>query len=58
MTEPCFRKKESNPPVCGVHNAILVAKMVSIDANLAGLGLVSCMICPTSLTVVRETRKT
>jgi hypothetical protein len=57
MREPCFRKRESNPPVCGVHEAILVAKVVSIDANLAGLGLVACMICPISLTVVRETRR-
>jgi hypothetical protein len=33
MTEPCFRKKDSDPPVCGVHHAILLQKMVSIDAN-------------------------
>ena len=23
MREPCFRKKESDPPVCGVHDAVL-----------------------------------
>jgi hypothetical protein len=54
MTEPCFRKRESKPPVCGVHDAILVEKLVSIDANLPTLGMISCLICPTSKSVVRE----
>ncbi len=58
MAEPCFRKSDSDPPMCGVHLTILVRKDVSIDANYAGLGTVSCLICPTSQAVVRETRKT
>jgi hypothetical protein len=24
MSEPCFIEKDSNPPVCGVHNVKLV----------------------------------
>jgi len=58
MTEPCFRKKESNPPMCGVHEAILLHKMVSIDSNHSELGMIACLICPASHAVVRETRKT
>jgi hypothetical protein len=57
MTEPCFRETESEPAVCGVHHAILLHKMVSIDSNHAGLGTIACMICPTSHAVVRETKK-
>lgn len=57
MTEPCYKKQESDPPVCGVHHAVLLHKMVSIDANHADLGKIPCLICPTSQAVVRETRK-
>jgi hypothetical protein len=42
------------PPVCGVHNAVLVEKQVSIDQNQPSLGLVTCLICPVSKAVVLE----
>jgi len=57
MTEPCFRKIESDPPLCGVHHTVLLHQVVSIDANHSELGRIACLICPTSHAVVRETRK-
>jgi hypothetical protein len=54
MARTCFRKKDSNPPVCGVHSAVLVQKQISIDSNAPGLGHITCYICPVSQAVVQE----
>jgi hypothetical protein len=50
----CFRKKESDPPVCGLHNVPLVEIVVSIDQNAPNLGTVDCYVCPVSNTVIRD----
>jgi len=54
MPEQCFRKKDSYPPVCGVHKVVVVQKQIAIDANAPSLGRVTCLICPVSRVVVRE----
>jgi hypothetical protein len=54
MTESCFKKKVSNPPVCGVHNVAIVKRQISIDSNAPELGQINCYICPVSRAVVRE----
>jgi len=54
MTEQCFRKKESNPPVCGVHHVPLVQSHVSIDMNSPGLGQITCLRCPVSRSVALD----
>ena len=58
MAEQCFRKDDSNPPVCGVHNKTLQRTRISIDSQAAWLGHVTCDLCPTSRAVVREPRQT
>ena len=56
MREQCFSKKDSNPPVCGVHQVAVVQRQIPIDAFAPGLGRVTCSICPVSRSVVREVR--
>jgi hypothetical protein len=38
MAETCFRKKDSNPPVCGVHSVLLVRKQSSDDLTASKFG--------------------
>jgi hypothetical protein len=38
MAAPCFRKKDSNPPICGVHRVLLLPVTVAIDNNAPLLG--------------------
>lgn len=54
MAEHCFRKKDSNPPLCGVHNVLLVEGEASIDPLAPYLGSVTCLICPISRLVVLD----
>jgi len=54
MGPRCFRKKDSIPPACGVHNALLVQAVVSIDENAPSLGQVACSVCPVSNLVVDD----
>jgi len=54
MVEQCFSKRDSNPPVCGVHRVVVVQKQVSIDQNAPWLGRISCNMCPVIKAVVRE----
>ena len=58
MTEQCFNRKDSNPPICGVHKVAVVQRQVSIDPFSPGLGRVTCSMCPVSRSVVREVRGT
>jgi hypothetical protein len=57
MTEPCFKKMDSNTPVCGVHLQVLVKYRIAIDVNAPELGSVDCLVCPVSRAVVRELKK-
>jgi hypothetical protein len=54
----CFQKKDSNQPVCGVHNVALVQNRIAIDSNAPGLGRIACLICAVSRTVVQEGKMT
>ena len=54
MTQSCFKKKDSNPPVCGVHNVTVAQQKVAIDENAPALGQVICFRCPVSQSIVRE----
>jgi hypothetical protein len=38
MAEPCFKMKNSNPPVCGVHNVPLIEHQSSGDFVLSRFG--------------------
>jgi hypothetical protein len=57
MTEHCFEKKDSNPPVCGVHNVALEQSQISIDSNAPALGKITCYKCPVSQAVVHEAKQ-
>ena len=49
MAEQCFRKKGSNPPVCGVHNVLLLPTHSS-DPNPN----VKFFVCPVSGQTIRD----
>lgn len=55
MGPGCFRKKESNPPACGLHNVALEQTVIAIDENAPYLGRVNCFVCPVSNSVVEDT---
>jgi hypothetical protein len=55
MAEPCFMKRDSKPPACGVHNVPLVQRRTSEEPGAAGLGTFIFLVCPVSGAVVRDT---
>jgi hypothetical protein len=54
MKEQCFRKKDSNPPVCGVHNVPLVQKRLPDEMIAAGYRAFMFLVCPVSGEVLDE----
>jgi hypothetical protein len=54
MAEQCFRKKNSNPPTCGVHNAPLIRKQLSEELIAAGYKDFTFLICPMSGAVLND----
>jgi catabolite regulation protein CreA len=58
MPVMCFQKKDSDHPVCGIHNVSLVQNRIAIDPNAPGLGAVTCYVCAISRTVVQEGKRT
>jgi hypothetical protein len=57
MEQPCFQAKGLTPPLCGVHNVLLVRSKVLIDENHPYLGHIICYVCPVSLRVVADIAK-
>ncbi len=53
----CFEKRDSDRPVCGVHNVSLIQNRIAIDSNAPGLGIVTCYMCAVSHTVVQEGKR-
>jgi len=54
MAEPCFKKKDSNPPVCGVHNVPLEEHQSSEALITSKLGDFTFLVCPVSGAVVND----
>jgi hypothetical protein len=54
MAEPCFKKKDSDPPVCGVHDVLLLEHHSSEDSVLSKFGDFVFHVCPVSGYVVRD----
>jgi hypothetical protein len=52
----CMQKKDSNLPLCTLHNVLLKQQEVPIDSNAPSLGRITCYVCPISRSVVRELR--
>jgi hypothetical protein len=47
-------KETIKSPRCGVHNVVLERITVPIDEYAPYLGLITCYLCPVSLSVVQE----
>jgi hypothetical protein len=52
MAEHCFVKSGSNPPVCDVHNVLLVQHQTAREGHPGGVGLFAFLVCPVSGKVV------
>jgi len=54
MAKPCYLKKGSNPPVCGVHNVPLEPHESSEDMDTQRFGEFAFLKCPVSGAVVND----
>lgn len=54
MTEPCSIKKDSNPPVCGVHNVRLIRKQLPDEMIASGYKRFTFLACPVSGAVLND----
>jgi hypothetical protein len=54
MAEPCFIKKDSNPPVCGIHNVRLVQKRLPKRLIASGYKGFTFLQCPVSGQVLND----
>jgi hypothetical protein len=54
MVERCFKARDSNPPLCGVHNVLLRRGEALIDPLAPFLGRISYLKCPISDMVVLD----
>jgi len=54
MADPCFIKKGSSPPVCGVHNVRLMRKQLPDELIASGYGGVTFLVCPVSGAVLND----
>jgi len=55
MVRLCFVKKDTNPPICCVHNVPLVQRHSSDNLPTSGFGSFTFFVCPVSGEVVRDT---
>jgi hypothetical protein len=58
MAEPCYMIKDTNPPLCGVHNVPLVQRPNSDDLPTSGFGNFTFLMCPVSDHVVAARQRT
>jgi hypothetical protein len=54
MTNPRFRKKGSDPPVCDVHNVPLERKELPAEMVAAGYKGFTFLVCAVSGTVLND----
>ena len=54
MRPSCFAKENSNPPRCGVHDALLVQHHSSEDSRTEFFGAFTFYVCPISNEVVSD----
>ena len=54
ITESCFRKENSDPPICGVHNVPLVRRKLSVEMIGAGFEGSRFLVCPVSGQVIDD----
>jgi hypothetical protein len=54
MAKSCFKKKDSNPPVCGVHKVPLVNAKLPYELLTTGLKDITFLVCPVSGEVLTD----
>jgi hypothetical protein len=54
MAGQCFKKKDSDPPVCAVHNVQLVSKHLPSELIAVGYTSFTFLECPVSGEVVDD----
>jgi hypothetical protein len=54
MAEPCFIKKGSNPPVCGVHNVPVIKKLIPNELIASEYKNITFLACPVSGAAVND----
>ena len=54
MGPRCFMKKDSDPPLCGVHNVPLIRHWSSDHLETFRLGDFEFFVCPASGYIVKE----
>ena len=57
MAEQCFRKENSNPPVCGVHDVRLIMKQLPEEMITVGYKPLTFSACPVSGAVLNDEKK-
>jgi hypothetical protein len=57
MAKQCFRKENSNPPVCGVHDAQLIMKQLPDEMIAVGYKPLTFFVCPVSGAVLNDEKK-
>jgi hypothetical protein len=57
MPDPCFIKKDSAPPICGIHDVPLINKLIP-DELIASLQKeITYLVCPVSRSVINDVKK-
>jgi hypothetical protein len=54
MGPQCFRRKDSEPPACGVHDLPLMKRQSSDDPEASFFGEFEYLVCPVSGYVVSD----
>jgi hypothetical protein len=54
MEPPCFKKKDSDPPACGLHNVPLVKKQLPAGTLAPGYESFAFLACPVSSQVIND----
>jgi hypothetical protein len=57
MAEPCFVKKGSDPPVCGVHDVQLTKRLIPIELITPEQKQITYLVCPVARTVLNDEEK-
>jgi hypothetical protein len=57
MPEPCFLKKDSRAPVCGVHGVRPIRKLIPDELNASPHKEITYLVCPVSRSVINDEKK-
>jgi hypothetical protein len=57
MAEKCFKKEDSEPPVCGVHDVPLIKRQLPEEMIAVGYKFLTFLACPVSGAVLNDDKK-